>query len=98
MCSISHPKTAICQSQQKFAFLFKMCIMDLPEGVNLEVGMKNNIKEAAQKAHAKRAAWIVSQYEKKGLMEPIAEALGISRTRVGQILKEAGVQTRRGRK
>lgn len=54
--------------------------------------MKNNIKEAASKAHAKRAAWIVNQYTaKKKTMEQIAGVLGVTRQRISQILKSEGV-------
>lgn len=54
--------------------------------------MKNNIKEAASKAHAKRAAWIVDQYVRKDrTMEQIANVLDLTRQRVSQILKAAGV-------
>lgn len=53
--------------------------------------MKDAIKIAANKAKAKRDAWVLSQYaNKKRSPTDIAKELGVSRQRVHQIIKEAG--------
>lgn len=60
--------------------------------------MKNIVKEAAEKAHAKRTAWAVKQFDGGKTMEQIGNVLGISRQRVGQMLRAAGVTKARAAK
>lgn len=52
--------------------------------------LKDFIKEQRAKAMQKRAAWVVRQIKKGRTRKDVAEELGMSPARVGQIVKEAG--------
>ena len=54
--------------------------------------MKNVIQDAAGKARTKRLDWIVKQHASGKTRKEIREKLGVSRQRVDQLLKEAGVK------
>jgi DNA-binding transcriptional regulator LsrR (DeoR family) len=54
--------------------------------------MKDTIKDATQKALEKRVAWIKKQLGKGRSYSELASDLGITRQRVHQICKEAGLK------
>ena len=54
--------------------------------------MKDSIKAATQKALDKRADWIKKQLDRGKTYTDIANCLDISRQRVHQICKEAGLK------